>query len=73
MKIFVLVGIWKGCLNDVIALNDLDLAKTARDTLLKKYDLTDEDKPENQHSQECRWNDENEIHLHEVELLIRRG
>lgn len=68
MKIYVLIGIWHGCLNDVTAYMDVVQARMARDELLKEYDLTDEDKPDNAHSEECRWNDENEVHLHEVEL-----
>jgi len=73
MKIYVLVGIWQGCLNDVEAYTDRRQAKDARARMLSEYSLTDEDKPDNQHSQDCRWNDENEVHLHEVTLRGRRA
>ena len=69
MKVFIIIGIWAGCLQDVQAFTDQEKARAQRKVMLKDYGLTDDDKPDNQHSPECRWNDENELHLHEVEML----
>ena len=42
-----------------------------RDELTKSYGLTDEDKPNKApsvHSEDCRWNDDDEVHMHGLDL-----
>jgi hypothetical protein len=70
MLVHVVVGVLGGCLADIEVFADINDARKARDGLAKTYGLSNKDKPDNQHSQECRWNDENEIHLHSVELEL---
>ena len=67
-KIHVLIGIWQGCLHDVRVYTDIKRARNARDAMLRDYRLSEEDKPDNKHNPECRWNDENELHLHTIKL-----
>lgn len=66
--IHVVAGVRGGCLQDLFLYTDEEKAKKKRKSILKDYGLSDKDKPDNQHSQECRWNSDNEIHLHTTEL-----
>lgn len=68
---YVVIGVWAGCLHDVSVHSTLEKARAQRDSMLKEFGLTDEDKPDNQHNPECRWNDENEVHLHTVGLDVQ--
>lgn len=67
MELYVVVGVWSGCLHDASVHVTLEKAREQRDSMLNEYGLTNEDVPDNQHNPECRWNDENELHLHTVE------
>lgn len=67
-KISVLIGIWGGCLEDIKVVTNPHNAQEVKKQMLKDYNLTEADIPDNAHSKECRWNDENEVHLHEVEI-----
>ena len=64
----VIVGLRGGCLEDVFLFIDEKKANEKRKSMLKDYELTDKDKPDNAHSRKCRWNSENELHLHQVEV-----
>jgi hypothetical protein len=70
MLVHVIAGVLGGCLADIEVFTDINEARKARDILAKTYGLSNKDKPDNQHSQECRWNDENEVHLHSAELEL---
>lgn len=67
-EIYVVIGILAGCLQEIhVFFGNRKAAEDKRDSMLKDYGLTDSDKPNNQHSSDCRWNDENEVHLHELQ------
>lgn len=68
MEVYTVIGIWGGCLNEVSIHSTIGEARISRDARLSGYGLTDEDIPDNQHSPECRWNGENELHLHTVKM-----
>ena len=68
MEVHIIVGVWKGILQDLEAFIDIKKARGRRSEMLEGYGLTDEDVPDNQHNPECRWNEENELHLHTIEL-----
>jgi len=67
MRLYVVVGVWAGCLHDASVHVTVEKAREQRDKMLEGYGLTNEDKPDNQHNPECRWNDENELHLHTIQ------
>jgi len=68
LKVHVVAGVFGGCFDYLEVFTDIEKARKALSAQLEAYGLTDEDKPDNQHNQECRWNDENELHLHSVKL-----
>jgi len=67
--LYAVVGVRGGCLEDLFLLSDKRQAEKKRDSMLKDYGLTQKDKPDNQHVKSCRWNSENEVHLHEMRHL----
>lgn len=74
MKVYVIIGVWQGCLQDVSIRTRRKEALKKRDALMKQYDLTEDDKPDKApgaHSLDCRWNDEKEVHMHEMNLRVR--
>jgi hypothetical protein len=68
MQIYVVIGLFGGCLNEEHAFTDRKNALEKRDSMLKEYGLSDADKPDNQHNPDCRWNEENEVHVHTLEV-----
>lgn len=72
--VYLLVGLYGGCLEDLKIFLEETEAKQARDKMLVDYKLTAE-------RDECccakiggiglcRWNDENEVHLHKLKAPI---
>ena len=67
---YVLAAIRAGCLEEIhVFFDNKKAAKNKRDSLLEDYGLTKKDKPDNSHCPDCRWNDENEVHLHTLRAL----
>jgi hypothetical protein len=67
-KIFVVLSVYKGCLDEVSAFRKRSQATARRNELCKDIGLTEKDRPDNAHYRSCRWNDEKEVHLHPVDL-----
>ena len=68
---YVIIGIWHGTLQDVHVRVRKPAAIIVRDRLMKACGLSSRDRSDKKpgiHPAECRWNDENEIHIHESRL-----